>query len=100
MVETLEGRTLEAAVAALNEGLDTPWRLVEGRLHKTFTFDDFIEAFAFMARVAMEAEKAGHHPEWCNVYRKVEIHLTTHEVGGVTERDLALARVIEKRLSA
>ena len=61
---------------------------------RTFKFADFAEAFGFMARVAIHAEKADHHPEWFNVYNRVEITLTTHDAGGLSARDVALARVI------
>ncbi len=73
------------------------WSAVEGRdaAQKTFRFSDFNEAFGFMTRVALAAEKADHHPEWTNVYNKVEITLTTHDAGGLSERDAALARFIE-----
>ena len=62
---------------------------------KSFRFRDFGEAFAFMTRVALEAEKADHHPEWSNVWNRVDIALTTHSAGGLTEKDVALARKIE-----
>ncbi|KAA5606868.1 4a-hydroxytetrahydrobiopterin dehydratase [Roseospira marina] len=70
------------------------WTEVEGRdaITKTFTFGDFSEAFGFMARVALAAEKADHHPEWFNVFKTVEVTLSTHDAGGVTEKDIALAR--------
>ena len=61
---------------------------------RTFKFADFAEAFGFMARVAIHADKADHHPEWCNVYNRVEITLTTHDAGGLSTRDVALAEVI------
>ncbi len=64
-------------------------------IRKSFRFADFGEAFAFMTRVALEAEKADHHPEWTNVWNKVDILLTTHDAGGLTERDAKLARKIE-----
>jgi len=72
------------------------WAPVEGRdaIHKTFTFRDFNEAFGFMSRVALAAEKADHHPEWFNVYRTVEVTLSSHDAGGVTERDVALAKAM------
>jgi len=62
---------------------------------KTFTFADFGEAFGFMTRVALAAERLDHHPEWRNVYRTVEIVLSTHEAGGLTAKDLELARMID-----
>ena len=61
---------------------------------RTFKFADFAEAFGFMARVAIHADKADHHPEWFNVYNRVEITLTTHDAGGLSTRDVALAGVI------
>ena len=65
---------------------------------KSFRFADFGEAFAFMVRVALEAEKADHHPEWNNVWNRVDILLSTHSEGGVTAKDIALAKAIEEVL--
>jgi 4a-hydroxytetrahydrobiopterin dehydratase len=64
-------------------------------LSRSFRFADFGEAFAFMTRVALEAEKADHHPEWSNVWNRVEVLLTTHSAGGLTEKDVAMARRID-----
>jgi 4a-hydroxytetrahydrobiopterin dehydratase len=64
-------------------------------IFKSFQFEDFVRAFGFMSRVALLAERAGHHPEWFNVYGRVDIGLTTHDVGGVSARDFALAAEIE-----
>jgi 4a-hydroxytetrahydrobiopterin dehydratase len=64
-------------------------------IRRTFSFTDFAEAFAFMTRVAILAEKADHHPEWFNVYNRVEILLTTHDAGGLSERDISLAKAID-----
>lgn len=66
---------------------------------RTFKFADFSEAFGFMARVALAAEKADHHPEWVNVYNRVEIRLTTHDAGGLTAKDFDLARAIDRAAS-
>ena len=73
------------------------WTPIEGRdaAKKEFKFADFNEAFGFMTRIAIAAEKADHHPEWFNVYNRVEITLTTHDADGLSERDVALARFIE-----
>ena len=78
-------------------GTLTDWSPAEGRdaIVRRFRFKDFAEAFGFMAEVALLAEKADHHPEWSNVYDRVDILLATHESGGVTERDLSLARAID-----
>lgn len=65
-------------------------------LHRQLTFPDFTRAFAFMTAVALRAEKANHHPDWSNVYNRVDIRLSTHETGGLTERDFALAETIDE----
>lgn len=65
-------------------------------ISRTFTFSDFVHAFAFMTRVAICAEKADHHPEWFNVWNRVEIRLTTHDAGGISSRDIVLAEVIDE----
>ena len=67
-----------------------------GAIIQDFKFKDFSEAFAFMTRVALLAQSANHHPEWSNVYNKVSIRLTTHDAGGVTARDIALAEAIDR----
>ena len=74
------------------------WAPAEGRdgATRTFKFADFNEAFGFMTRIAIAADKADHHPEWSNVYNRVEITLTTHDAGGLSERDVALAGFIDK----
>jgi len=67
------------------------WALDQGKLRREFRFADFVQAFGFMASTALAAEKMNHHPEWCNVYNKVTVHLTTHEAGGITNLDFKLA---------
>ncbi len=75
------------------------WTEINNKLYKTFEFSDFSEAFAFMTRVAIEAEKMNHHPLWTNVWNKVEIWLSTHDAGDiVTEKDKKLAEKIDKLL--
>ena len=73
------------------------WAAVEGRdaAKRVFKFADFAEAFGWMARVAIHADKADHHPEWFNVYDRVEVTLTTHDAGGLSERDVAMADVMD-----
>ena len=71
---------------------------VSDSINRSIKFKDFSAAFAFMTRVALAAEKADHHPEWSNVYNKVTIRLTTHDAGGLSEKDIALAQVIDKLL--
>ena len=68
------------------------WALENGKLSREFKFANFIEAFGFMTSAAIEAEKMDHHPEWFNVYSKVNVQLVTHDAGGITELDLELAR--------
>jgi 4a-hydroxytetrahydrobiopterin dehydratase len=74
------------------------WALVEGRdaIRKTFVFGDFSEAFGFMTRVAMQAEKRNHHPEWSNTYQKVEVTLTSHSAKGLTRSDIELAQDMDR----
>jgi 4a-hydroxytetrahydrobiopterin dehydratase len=75
------------------------WQIQENKLYKKFQFNNFSEAFAFMTRVAIEAEKANHHPYWSNVYNTVEIWLNTHDAGNiVTEKDHQLAKKIDALL--
>jgi 4a-hydroxytetrahydrobiopterin dehydratase len=77
---------------------NTGWKKTESRnaITKSFKFADFSAAFGFMARVALVAEKMDHHPEWFNVYNRVDVTLTTHDAGGVTELDFTLARQMDK----
>ncbi len=88
MVERLTDTARKSALQEL-----PGWSEADGReaIAKTFVFKDFNEAFGFMARAALVAEKADHHPEWRNVYKTVEVVLATHEASGVTTRDIALA---------
>lgn len=74
------------------------WREVEGReaIARKFQFKDFNAAFAFMTRAALLAEKLDHHPEWFNVYNRVEVTLSTHDAGGVTEKDIAMAKAMDR----
>ncbi len=76
-------------------GARPAWALVDGMLHRELRFGDFAEAFAFMTRVAIHAEKLDHHPEWSNVWNRVTIDLVTHDAGGLTELDIELADRID-----
>ena len=93
MVERLDAAARDAFFQEFNG-----WTPVEGRdaAKKEFKFADFNEAFGFMTRVAIAADKADHHPEWFNVYNRVEITLTTHDADGLSQRDVDLAGFIEK----
>jgi len=90
-----------AARASLGTTLPE-WRLTNGRdaIERSFRFADFSAAWGFMSRVALLAEQRGHHPEWSNVWNRVDITLSTHDAGGLTELDVALARAIDALLSA
>lgn len=78
----------------LNTALNqlTGWSVKDGKLHRQFQFGSFVEAFGFMSSVALVAEAMGHHPEWFNVYNRVTIDLTTHDSGGITAKDVELAK--------
>lgn len=88
----------DAAVAARMTDI-APWSLREGKLYRRLVFKDFNEAFGFICRVALLAEAMDHHPEWSNVYNRVEISLTTHDAGGISERDFTLAQRINGLLA-
>jgi 4a-hydroxytetrahydrobiopterin dehydratase len=93
MAEKLSGEARKSALARLNG-----WREVSGRdaITKKFVFKDFNEAFGFMSRAALVAEKLDHHPEWSNVYKTVDVTLSTHDAGGLTELDAKLAEAMDK----
>ncbi len=98
-MEALNLAAIQRHLGKLNKGRKTdPWEIKDGKLHKEFVFDNFIEAFGFMTRVAIIAEGMNHHPEWFNVYKKVLIDLTTHEAGGISELDFQLASKMEDLL--
>jgi len=82
-------------VLARLEPLDN-WTLDNGKLRQEYKFSNFVEAFGFMTRVAMEAEKLNHHPEWCNVYNRVVVQLVTHSADGLTELDFKLAAIMNE----
>jgi len=93
MAQKLSQNARETALAKLSG-----WSDVSGRdaITKTFTFKDFNQAFGFMTRAALVAEKMDHHPEWFNVYKTVDVTLSTHDAGGVTELDIKLAEAMDK----
>lgn len=96
MIQKLSGAERAAGLAALKD-----WQPAEGRdaIRRSFKFRNFSEAWGFMNRVALLAETQDHHPEWSNVYNRVEILLSTHDCDGLSERDLKLAQSIDKLLA-
>jgi 4a-hydroxytetrahydrobiopterin dehydratase len=97
MADTLTGAARRTALADLPD-----WTEAEGRdaIGRSFRFADFKEAFAFMTRVALKAEQMNHHPEWFNVYNRIDVVLSTHDAGGLTDKDIKLARFIDKAAGA
>jgi 4a-hydroxytetrahydrobiopterin dehydratase len=95
MKERLSQDTIDISLKALNDESDNSWEIKDGKLYLEFKFPNFVSAFGFMAQVAIIAEKANHHPEWSNVYNKVKIYLTTHEVNGISKLDFELAKEIK-----
>ena len=90
VAQKLSENELDETVRAMNG-----WELEDGKLKKSFRFSNFVEAFGFMTRIALEAEKMNHHPDWSNVYNTVTIKLSTHDAGGITDYDIKLAKVID-----
>ncbi len=93
MVEKLDDAERRAAIDGLSGWTDVKDR---DAIYKTFTFQDFSEAFGFMTRAALVAEKMDHHPEWFNVWNRVDVTLSTHDAGGLTARDIKLATAMDK----
>ena len=96
MVEKLSGREREQSLRDLKGWV---YDEAAGAIERAFKFKDFSEAFAFISRVALAAEKAGHHPDWSNSYGSVTIRLSTHDAGGLSARDIALAKAIDAILA-
>ena len=92
MTQKLTGSSRSAALAGLSG-----WTECQGRdaIAKSFVFKDFVAAFAFMTRGALAAERLNHHPEWFNVWNRVDVTLSTHDAGGLTDKDIALAKALE-----
>lgn len=95
MTAKLEGKARSDALAFLKKWTEVPGR---DAIQRNLTFADFNHAWGFMCRVALAAEKADHHPEWSNVYNKVTIVLSTHDAGGLSDKDVALAKFIDSLL--
>lgn len=93
MSDKLDGAARDKALQSLDG-----WQPVDGRdaIAKSFKFADFMTAFGFMGRVAVYADVVDHHPEWSNVYNRVDVTLTSHDVGGISTRDIAMARFMDK----
>lgn len=91
----LDKASRSTVIPQLNE---SGWKLVDGRdaIMKNYVFTDFVEAFDFMTRVAVEAEKVNHHPEWFNVYNRVDVTLATHDCGGLSQLDVNMARKMDE----
>ncbi len=87
--------------AEIKERMETApgWEYADNAIHTSLEFDTFKDAFAVMTRIAFEAEKMNHHPDWSNVYNRLHISLSTHDAGGVTEYDFELAKVIDHLIS-
>ena len=90
MSDCLSNEAIQAALSELVE-----WTVKDGKLHRTFKFKHFAQAFGFMTEVAIVAEKQDHHPEWFNVYNKVVVDLVSHDSKGITPRDIRLARSMD-----
>lgn len=86
----LSGNELDEIVKSMSG-----WEIKEGKLQKIFKFSNFVEAFGFMTKIALEAEKINHHPEWTNVYNTVSVKLSTHDTDGITDYDIKLAKIID-----
>jgi 4a-hydroxytetrahydrobiopterin dehydratase len=90
MANKLSDQEIQTHLQTLNT-----WQIQDAKLHKTYTFKNFIEAFGFMTKAALVAEKMNHHPEWSNVYKVVTVNLMTHDVGGISELDIELAKKLD-----
>lgn len=98
----LDNHQITHRLAELNKSLSPSqyWRSCEDQLCKTFLFDSFVNAFGWMSQIAIEAERMNHHPNWLNIYNRVEVKLTTHESEGITERDFLLAATMDSLIEA
>ncbi|HOE34679.1 MAG TPA: 4a-hydroxytetrahydrobiopterin dehydratase [Anaerolineaceae bacterium] len=94
MITKLSDQEIQTRMAQLGTILGETWKLKDSKLHISIKFPDFVSAFTFMTTTAFYAEKLNHHPEWSNVYNRVDINLSTHDAGGITELDFKLAELI------
>lgn len=94
MIKKLKQNEIDTSLTQLNKDSEELWSIQAGKLHREFKFPNFVAAFGFMTQVAILAERANHHPEWFNVYNKVVIDLTTHDAGGISQKDFDLAQDI------
>lgn len=97
MIRKLEPDQIREALASLPQWTHDESR---GAIRRSFQFADFGQAFAFMTRIALAAERADHHPEWFNVYNRVEVLLTTHDCGGLSQRDVDMAHLADRTFDA
>ena len=95
-LKKLNDTEIQNELFKLNSETSIGWVIEDLKLTKEFKFNDFIEAFGFMTKCAMLAEKLNHHPEWFNVWNKVDVTLTTHDAGTVTDKDVKLARFMDR----
>ena len=92
----LSASQIQSELKKLNHASGAEWKIQQDKLYKQFAFNDFADAMQFMQKVAEEADKIDHHPEWCNVYNRVTVNLTTHSAGGITELDFQLASKMQE----
>lgn len=92
----LNNNDIQKGLGQLNNSSTSQWKLIDDSLQKSYKFNDFTEAFSWMTRVALVAEKMDHHPEWFNVYNKVDVTLMTHDADGITQLDFDLAAQMDK----
>jgi 4a-hydroxytetrahydrobiopterin dehydratase len=94
-MKSMSTQEAQQAFAVLQQQAQAPWQLQEDSLQTQWKFKDFVQAMAFMNAVAEVAERMNHHPEWSNVYNRVNVRLTTHDAGGLTHLDFALAQAMD-----
>ncbi len=97
-IKALTQAEQDRELALLNAATVEQWSIEAAKLHKHYKFKDFVTAFGFMSQVALVAERMNHHPEWFNVYNRVEVKLTTHDSGGVTQLDIDLAKAMDNAM--